>query len=121
MRAFVRILADLTEAGKQLVCKLLGVGDITLARRWGNGSEERAGSILLCHDFRTPLSIFALLENGCREVYRLQDRIAGFEPPDIPERRDRFVQHYGNEIIRRYAYEGTAGDRNRHVFTGRVE
>ena len=43
-------------------------------------------------------------------------QLIGIEPSDPQEQVKRSVQ----SGMRRYAYNGTAGSRNRHEFTGRV-
>jgi hypothetical protein len=66
-----------------------------------------------------PLGIFALLESGCTEVWLVQDRLLGVEPRDDRETLERLKKR--QEGMRRFAYQGTAGDRNIHMFTGRTQ
>ena len=50
------------------------------------------------------------------------DGLFGIEPKDDPERIDavkRLHAENGN-LVRCYAYAGTAGDRNRHEMSGRI-
>ena len=69
-----------------------------------------------------PLSIFALLESGCSEVYVVRDHgTMGIETTDDDEVVLRIKQHFGDRLGRRFAYRGTAGDRNVHQISGRIE
>jgi hypothetical protein len=43
--------------------------------------------------------------------------IAADDPPD---RVDAFNRYCGDEMLRRFAYAGTAGDRNQHMMTDRI-
>jgi hypothetical protein len=118
-----RLLCDVTEKGRKVLGKCFGIPNFHLGAAWNSGSKEEphVGSILLTLDMLTPVSIFALLENGCTEVWHLKGRVIGFEPTDSTELRQRFLDHYAEEIVRRYAYQGTAGHRNIHVMSGRVD
>jgi len=67
------------------------------------------------------LGVFALLEAGCREVWLTKSRqVLGIEADDVPDRVVAMQRYCGEEMVRRFAYAGTAGDRNQHVMSGRV-
>ncbi len=78
---------------------------------------------MLVPELFIPLAIFALLDHGCREVWRTKSGgLVGIESSDDPERVEAVKRWYtdADNFVRRYAYAGTAGDRNRHEMTGRV-
>jgi len=65
--------------------------------------------------------VFALLEDGCLEVWLTKGSgVVGIERSDPSEQVESFKRFHANDLIRRFAYAGTAGDRNRHVMSGRV-
>lgn len=113
-----RILFDLTATGKKTVEKCLG---ITLTSEpWNHGRDQdpHVASVMLSTEMLVPLGIFALLDGGCSIVWFLDDRtLIGFEPNDKSD--DAWIG--GRKILRTFSYGGTAGDRNRHAMTGRVE
>ena len=82
-----------------------------------------SGAMMVAPELLIPLGVFALLESGCREVWRTKsDGLFGIDPEDDPQRVEavkRFHAENGN-LVRRYAYAGTAGDRNRHEMSGRI-
>src|ERR1043166_1173788 len=62
----MRYLTDVTEAGKKLIEKVLDVNELSLQSNWNSGS---IGSIMLTQEFIHTCMIFALLQNGCIEVW----------------------------------------------------
>lgn len=118
-----RYLCDVTAPGKVVIDKCLGCR-VTLAQSWNRGTVDQphVGSIMLAPELLVPLSIFALLESGCTEVYVIRDRgVIGIEPSDDAETAARTKLHYGDRLGRRYGYFGTAGERNVHTMSGRIE
>ena len=120
-----RLLCDVTQKGKQTIQKALGVADLGLPDNWNRGDphDPHVGSIMLVPELFIPLAIFALLEHGCREVWRTKSGgLIGIEPADEPERvaAVQRLQTETDNLVRRYAYAGTAGDRNQHQMTGRI-
>ena len=120
-----RLLCDVTQKGKQTIEKALGVKRLGLPEGWNRGDphDPHVGSIMLVPELLIPLAIFALLEHGCREVWRTKSGgLVGIEPDDDPERVEAAQRLYtdSDNFVRRYAYAGTAGDRNRHQMSGRV-
>ena len=66
--------------------------------------------------------VFALLEAGCSEVWRTSDGgVVGFEPGDDAAMKESVLRSLADRLLRRFAYAGTAGDRNVHVMSGRIE
>lgn len=120
-----RLLCDVTERGKRVLQVALGIPDLNLPDSWNRGDPDdpHVGSMMVAPELLVPLGVFALLENGCREVWRTKsDGLFGFEPTDDPERIDVLKRfHVENDnLVRRYAYAGTAADRNRHEMSGRI-
>jgi hypothetical protein len=118
-----RILCDVTEQGKRILAKALGVSDMVLPENWNRGSEDapHVGSIMLAPEMLIPIGVFALLETGCTAVWRVGNAgLLGVEPSDEPEQLEAIQRFYGTQLQRSFAYRGTAGDRNQHVMTGRV-
>lgn len=113
----LRILFDLTTQGKAVVEKCF---DISLtSEAWNGGSEDdpHVASIMLTREMLMPIGIFAVLESGCLEVYLNDQVLYGIEKTDNIDDVERLKRREG---LRRYAYHGTAGSRNKHVFTGRI-
>jgi hypothetical protein len=120
-----RLLCDVTAKGKVILEKLWGVQSLSLHPNWNQGTPDNPhiGSIMLTPDMWQPIGIFALLESGCREVWLMRNgSLLGIEPQDTPEELSNILLAPGNfQLTRRYAYRGTAGDRNVHQMTGRIE
>lgn len=119
-----RILFDVTERGRKIIGKCFGVPNITLAEPWNRGTDDEphVGSIMLTPESLVPLAVFALLEDGCPEVYYvIGGGVVGVERGDPPGTAGEVHQVYGAKHVRRFIYGGTAGDRNVHVMSGRVE
>jgi hypothetical protein len=118
-----RILCDVTAAGKKIIEKALDVAQLGLRENWnhGNTDDPHIGCVMLAPDLLPFLGVFALLESGCREVWLTKSRqVLGIEADDTPDRTDALHRYCGDELARRFAYAGTAGDRNQHVMSGRV-
>jgi hypothetical protein len=118
-----RILCDVTAAGKKVIEKALDVAQLGLRKNWnhGNTDDPHVGSVMLAPDLLPFLGVFALLESGCREVWLTKTRqVVGIEADDEPDQADALKRHCGDELARRFAYAGTAGDRNQHAMSGRI-
>ena len=118
-----RILCDVTARGRKILQKALGLPELRLAESWNraNADVPHVGSIMLAPEALSFVGIFALLENGCTEVVQIKGcGLHAFEQDDPPERVANFNRIHAGGIGRRFAYAGTAGDRNRHVMSGRV-
>ena len=118
-----RILCDVTAAGKKIIEKALDVAQLGLRENWnpGNSDDPHIGSVMLAPESAPFLGVFALLESGCREVWLTKSRqVLGIEADDQPARTEAMQRYCGEEMVRRFAYAGTAGDRNQHVMSGRV-
>ena len=119
-----RLLCDLTEKGKKILEKCLDVPAILPARNWNRGTAEEphVGSVLLPLEMLTPLGVFALLESGCTEVWLYRNGgLLGIEPSDTTERIELCRKMCPEALVRTFGYRGTAGDRNVHVMSGRVQ
>jgi hypothetical protein len=118
-----RILFDLTERGQKILAKCLGLPTLLLAEPWNRGTrqEPHVGSIMLAQVMLVPIGVFALLESGCTECWQHErGELLGIEPGDTPEQIEFYRSMYAEVLVRKFAYRGTAGDRNLHVMTGRV-
>jgi hypothetical protein len=118
-----RILCDVTAQGKRILEKAFGLPEFRLAESWnrGDADDPHVGSILLAPEVLDFVGVFALLENGCMEVLHIKGcGLHGFEQDDPADRVARFKRIQADRIGRRFAYAGTAGDRNRHVMSGRI-
>ena len=83
--------------------------------------DPHVGCVMLAPELLPFLGVFALLESGCREVWLTKSRqVLGIEADDVPDRVDAMQRYCGEEMVRRFAYAGTAGDRNQHVMSGRI-
>jgi hypothetical protein len=119
-----RILFDVTERGRRVLARCLGVPSLRLGVPWNRGraDDPHVGSVLLAPPMLVPVGVFALLEHGCAEVWLHADgTLLGIEPSDSPERIDQRRQMRPGELVRTFACGGTAGDRNVHIMSGRVE
>jgi hypothetical protein len=116
-----RILFDVTQNGRRIIGKCLGMPDPHLAEPWNRGSPEdpHVGSIMLSRELLLPLSVFALLESGCTRVLLCPPRAIGIEASDRPEAVADVMRRYKPERVLQYA--GTAGDRNTHMLSGRTQ
>ena len=98
--------------------------DLHLPESWNQGSpaEPHVGSIMLAPELLVPIAVFALLENGCKEVWKVENQgVHGIQPGDPPDTAESLKKWLGVENLRRLAYRGTAGDRNVHLMSGRVQ
>lgn len=119
-----RILCDVTAKGKNVLEKCLGIPSLALPESWNRGSDRdpHVGSIMLAPEFLIPLAVFALLENGCKEVWLVPNQgVHGIQAGDPADTVPSLKKWLGTENLRRLAYHGTARDRNVHVMTGRVQ
>lgn len=113
-----RILFDLTERGRRIVGRCFGIPKMTLGEQWNGGSEDdpHVGSIMLSQDMLVPIAIFAMLDTGCTEVWLFDGYVMGIEKDNpIESLREIYTP------LRVLRAAGTAGDRNVHCMSGRVE
>jgi hypothetical protein len=116
-----RFLYDVTQHGKAIIEKCLGCR-LDLADPWNQGEEPHVGSIMLSQEMLVPIGTFALLESGCSEVWLYKNgSLLGIEPDDSQELIERCANMAPEALARTFRYAGTAGDRNVHGFTGRVQ
>ena len=121
-----RLLCDVTEHGRKIVAKALGIPTLTLPEPWNRGTatDPHVGSVLLPFEMLVPLAVFGLLESGCREAWLVREGgVIGIEPDDDPEMIEANRRLVGDRLLRTLAYKGTAeaGDRNVHLMSGRIE
>ena len=119
-----RILCDVTENGHKVLAKAFGIPKLTLSEAWNRGmtTDPHVGSVMLAFEMLVPLAVFALLESGCTEVWIVREgSVIGIEPSDTPEMIEANRLLVGDRLARALAYRGSAGDRNVHMMSGRVE
>ena len=67
------------------------------------------------------IGIFALLEAGCSEIWLTNDRtVIGIEADEVLDSVESCKRIHADDLVRPFAYAGTAGDRNQHMMSGRV-
>ena len=118
-----RLLCDVTESGRKVLEKALGIPNLPLPPQWNRGTEAdpHIGSVMLSPEFLIPLAVFALLESGCTEVWLVREGgVIGIEPSDSPDMIDANRRLVGERFLRSLRYRGTAEDRNVHVMSGRI-
>ena len=116
-----RILCDVTGGGKSVLEKALGVAELKLPESWNCGSDDdpHVGSVMLAREVLPFFGVFALLESGCPEVWLTKaGGLIGVERGDPSEEVERFKRFHADDLARRFAYSGTAGDRNQHIMSG---
>jgi hypothetical protein len=120
-----RFLCDLTEQGKKIVEKCLGQKFTGCVEQWNSGpkTNPHVTSIMLPPEMFGPLAVFCLLESGCIEAWNIRgEGVIGIEVTDNRDQCVEFItKWHGTEKVRRFAYQGTAGHRNVHQMSGRVE
>lgn len=118
-----RILFDVTARGKKILEKAFDVSELGLRESWNHGTDDdpHVGSIMLSREVLPFIGVFALLEDGCPEVWLTKGGgLVGTERTDSADDVERFKQFHAADLVRRFAYSGTAGDRNEHMMSGRV-
>lgn len=124
----LRGLCDVTARGKRLISKMLGVEFTSEPWNSGSKSDPHVANIMLHWDSLPTLGVFACLETaGIVECYVIYSKdkswggTHGFNVEDMAHRDEwlELMKGWGC-TWRRYAYEGTAGDRNRHEISGRI-
>ena len=118
-----RILCDVTAQGKKTLEKALAVTELRLQENWNRGTDDdlHVGSIMLAREVIPFIGVFALLEDGCSEVWLTKTNgLIGIERTDEAEEVQRFKRFHADDLVRRFAYAGTASDRNQHMMSGRV-
>ena len=114
-----RVLCDLTQRGKCIVERCLGVQ--IQSENWNHGSDDdpHVASIMLTQDMFVPLAVFALLESGYRECWLSLNAVIGIESSEGSDVVERLKESY--RLARRFSYHGPNQDRNQHQMSGRVQ
>ena len=101
-----RLLCDVTTSGKKIIEKTLGCR-LDLPGNWNSGKPDdpHVGCIMLAYEFLIPIGIFALLENGCTEVWHCGDSLIGIEPTDHFDHPDEVKKVYKVTRVLRYGGE----------------
>jgi hypothetical protein len=118
-----RILCDVTARGKKTLEKAMSVAQLGLHENWNHGhaDDPHVGSIMLAPELLPFIGVFALLEDGCQEVWLTKGQtVIGIEADDSPDRVESSRRIHADDLARRFGYSGTAKDRNQHAMTGRI-
>jgi hypothetical protein len=117
-----RILFDLTEKGRAILATCFGIPQFKFAEPWNRGaaSDPHVGSVMLSREMLIPIAVFALLESGCTEAWHVGESVIGIEASHSEPDIELFRKFHEKDFRRRFAYQGTAGSRNRHEMSGRV-
>lgn len=117
-----RILFDLTEKGRAILAMCFGVPELKVAEPWNRGADNdpHVGSIMLSGEMLIPIAVFALLESGCTEAWRIGESVVGIDANDNELEVAVLRKFHEKDFRRRFAYQGTAESRNRHEMSGRV-
>ena len=120
----MRLLFDVTEPGRKLLEKFFGVNQLILPQDWNGG--EAVGSIMLAADQCTPIAIMGMLEQGCIEVWQQFENnertgfLFGLENEEELKLAGENMTCWPNVTYRHWKYHGTAGSRNVHAMSGRI-
>jgi hypothetical protein len=120
-----RGLFDVTARGKKILEQYFAIKELQLAEPWNRGdpSDPHVGSIMMSPELIKPIAAFALLDAGCTEVWLFKDSssVEGIEKDNDEEMVDYLRKIYMDRFDRILRAHGTAGDRNIHAMSGRVE
>ncbi len=119
-----RYLCDATAKGRGILEAAFGLQCLNLEEPWNTGSKDspHIGSLLLPPDLFATLAVFALLESNHLEAWVCKNgTVLGFDAHDTQDEKEQTARFLEGEVVRTFAYRGTAGSRNRHAMTGRVE
>lgn len=114
-----RLLCDVTQEGKDLIIKALGVQDIELAQDWNGGNA--IGSILLERETLETCGVLALLEEYQEVWVNERGHIHGFTEENLL-RYEENKEHLDMDKWRKYRKFGRqVGGRNVHQMSGRID
>jgi hypothetical protein len=115
-----RIVCDVTAQGKQLIEKALGVVEIQLATNWdyGTNDEPHAGSLMLSPAMLSILGVYALLDDGCHEVWMTKSQgLVGIQQGDSQDVIANINLWYGDDLAYRFFHPGTSCNWNPSVIS----
>lgn len=117
-----RLLCDLTEAGRSLVIKALGIPDISLSADWNGG--DAVGSMLLDRETLRTCAILALFQDPeVFEVWEDQRSIyfMGLTEEDLNRHKEEQAGRFDPSVdyLRTYRLFRNQ-DRNLHQMSGRI-
>jgi hypothetical protein len=110
-----RVVCDVTEKGKQLIEKTLGVPSVQLEKNWDHGpnDEPHVGSMLLSPELLMMLGIYALLDDGCHEVWTTRSNgLIGIQQSDCQQIVENLRIYYGTDLVHRFLYPETTSTWN---------
>ena len=95
-----RVLCKLTEHGKAIVEKCLGV-ELKLPQC---DEKSYVGTINLAPQMLIPFGIFALLESGCTEVWLVWETLVGIEADDTEEQVSALREFHRQDLRQSFSY-----------------
>jgi hypothetical protein len=124
----IRMLCDVSEAGKALLADYFGMPDISLSRNWNSfvGSEPSIGSIMLSNDIVKNLAQFAFFRQGALAVICQEREVNGVFTLEMLKAYEDYLQKYpnsGSSLRRNHSISSSApmqGSRNVHAMTNRT-
>jgi hypothetical protein len=108
-----RIVCDVTAKGKQLVERVFGLLEIRLQPNWdyGTNDEPHVGSVMLTPELLPILGVYALLDDGCREVWTTRNSgLVGIQADDPLQIVESLQAWYGSDVVQRFVHPLTIGD-----------
>lgn len=109
-----RIVCDVTAKGKRLIEKALGVAAIQLEAKWdyGTNDEPHVGAALLGPEILSMIGVYALLEDGCREVWTTKRLgLIGIQHGDSLQTVESMQFYYGSELVECFSDPTTVSNR----------
>ena len=110
-----RIVCDVTEKGKRLLEKALGMAEAQLEMNWdyGTNEEQHVGSVMLSPEILVIIGVYALLDDGCHEVWTTKSYgLVGIQQGDSQQAVDNLQLYYGHDLVQRFFCPDTLGNRN---------
>ena len=115
-----RIVCDVTEKGKRLIERALGVIEARLDKNWdyGTNEEPHVGCIMLTPEILATIGIYALLEDGCHEVWTTRSHgLIGIQHGDSNQIVEQLQQCFGFDVVARFYCLDPFGKRDTSFLT----
>lgn len=110
-----RIVCDVTARGKKLVEKAIGVVEIQLEKNWTHGpdGDPYIGSILLSPELFSIIGVYALFDDGCREVWMTRNwDLVGIQQCDSRQTVYNLQMCYGHDLVHCFQCTELVGNLN---------
>lgn len=124
-----RILCDVSERGRDLLGKFLGISTVPLPveESWNQkvGEDDAIGSVMLTVSVLEELAVFALFEQGyyavlfsTRHVVGVDREVLNRHQQEAPEELSKMNPRINLKLV--FTSQPSEGDRNVHAATGRA-